>query len=120
IARHPQSRQRMAIVPGGRESRTDYRVLETIDSYSLVEAKPLTGRTHQIRVHLASLGCPIAGDTRYGKRSPYLERQFLHAQRLGFALPSTGERREFESPLPADLSEALESIRRDAVKRRRA
>ncbi|HZP25507.1 MAG TPA: RluA family pseudouridine synthase [Dehalococcoidia bacterium] len=120
IARHPQSRQRMAIEPGGRESRTDYRVLETIDSYSLVEAKPLTGRTHQIRVHLASLGCPITGDTRYGKRSPYLERQFLHAQRLAFALPSTGERREFESPLPADLSEALESIRRDAVKRRRA
>ena len=119
IGRHPQSRQKMAIVPNGREAQTRYRVLETIDGYSLIEAKPVTGRTHQIRVHLASLGCPIAGDTRYGRRSPYLERQFLHAHRLAFALPATAEQVEFEAPLPPDLSQALERIREDAGGRSR-
>jgi 23S rRNA pseudouridine1911/1915/1917 synthase len=73
--------------------------------------KPITGRTHQIRVHLAAIGHPVVGDTVYGKRSPLVGRQFLHAWRLAFDLPSSGRQVEFESPLPADLREALERLR---------
>jgi 23S rRNA pseudouridine1911/1915/1917 synthase len=117
IGRHPRWRQRMAIVEGGRQALTRYRVRELLDAESrrdacsLVEAEPLTGRTHQIRVHFASIGHPVVGDRLYGKASESVGRQFLHAWRLGFRLPKGGRHREFESPLPADLEAALHALR---------
>ena len=78
---------------------------------SFLEVVITTGRTHQIRVHLAGLGHPVVGDTVYGKRSPLVGRQFLHAWWLAFDLPSSGRQVEFESPLPTDLREALGSLR---------
>ena len=113
IGRDPRDRKRMAVVTGGREARTHFRVLERFARYTLVEARLETGRTHQIRVHFASLGHPLVGDPVYGRGHEALDisRQFLHARRLGFALPSTGERVTFEAPLPADLRAVLEEIR---------
>ena len=110
IGRHPKNRKKMAVVPGGREAHTSYRVVKPLKGYSLVEATILTGRTHQVRVHFSSIGCPVIGDAAYGVRVPYLERQFLHACMLGFRLPGTGEWVEFYSELPADLEQALDSI----------
>ena len=107
IARDPRYRQRMAVVEGGREARTAYRVARYLDSYTLVEVTPHTGRTHQIRVHFAALGYPVVGDSVYGRPSPVLGRQFLHAFRLGFRHPRTGETLRLEAPLPADLRAAL-------------
>jgi 23S rRNA pseudouridine1911/1915/1917 synthase len=107
IGRDPRNRQRMAVVARGREARTEYRVIQYIGDYSLLEIRPRTGRTHQIRVHLAAIGFPVVGDTTYGVASPHLSRQFLHASRLGFNLPSTGRPVEFTSPLPPDLEKAL-------------
>jgi 23S rRNA pseudouridine1911/1915/1917 synthase len=110
IGRDPRHRQRMAVVSRGREARTNYRVIKYIGNHSLLEIKPETGRTHQIRVHLAAIGFPVVGDERYGVKSTYLSRQFLHASKIGFSLPSTGEYVEFESPLPPDLEQALKEI----------
>ncbi len=112
IGRDRGHRQRMAVVAEGkgREARTQYHVIRYIDNYTLLEVKPETGRTHQIRVHLAAIGYPVVGDKVYGIKSAYLSRQFLHASRLGFRLPSTGEYVEFKSELPADLRRALEDI----------
>jgi len=110
IGRDPRNRQRMAVVSRGREARTEYQVIRHIGHYSLLEIKPTTGRTHQIRVHLAAIGYPVVGDATYGVKSPYLSRQFLHACRLGFNLPSTGKYVEFTSPLPPDLEQALGEI----------
>ena len=112
IARHPRHRQRMAVVQGGRSALTRYRILKALDWCTLLEALPETGRTHQIRVHLASIGHPIVGDLVYGKRSPHLKRQFLHAHRLGFRLPASGEYREFTSELPQELTSVLELLER--------
>ena len=95
IGRDPRDRKRMAVISGGREARTEYRVLKYIRNYTLVEVKPRTGRTHQIRVHLAAIGFPIVGDAIYGAKSEFLSRQFLHAYKLRFRLPSSGESREF-------------------------
>lgn len=114
IARDPRNRQRMAIVENGRESVTGYRVIERFSGYALVEARPKTGRTHQLRVHFAAIGHPIAGDRVYGKPGPLVARQFLHAQRIVFEHPRTAERMEFEAPLSADLSAALEKLRDEA------
>ncbi|MBI1884758.1 MAG: RluA family pseudouridine synthase [Chloroflexi bacterium] len=111
IARHPRHRKRMAVVPGGREAQTRYRVRETIDRFALLEVQPVTGRTHQIRVHLSYIGHPVVADAVYGKRSPHLKRQFLHAHRLAFRLPGSDRTVEFESPLPPDLRQALEAMR---------
>jgi 23S rRNA pseudouridine1911/1915/1917 synthase len=110
IGRDPRNRQRMAVVSRGREARTDYRVVKYLRDGTLLEVTPETGRTHQIRVHLAAIGYPVVGDATYGVRSPYLSRQFLHACRLGFNLPSTGEYVEFTSELPPDLEQALKAI----------
>jgi 23S rRNA pseudouridine1911/1915/1917 synthase len=110
IGRHPRQRKRMAVVAGGREARTHYRVLREIDGRSLVEVRPETGRTHQIRVHFASIGHPVAGDAVYGRGRraiPSLRRQFLHASRLALRHPRTGERLELEAELPEDLLRAL-------------
>jgi 23S rRNA pseudouridine1911/1915/1917 synthase len=113
VGRHPKNRKKMAVVAGGRESQTRYRVREEIagGKYALLEVEPVTGRTHQIRVHMAALGHPIVADAVYGKRSDVLGRQFLHAWKLAFAMPLGGREVEFESPLPLDLREALEALR---------
>ncbi len=112
IGRDPRNRKRMAVVDEqrGRPARTGYHVVRYTDSYTLLEVALETGRTHQIRVHLAAIGHSVVGDTTYGVPSPYLSRQFLHSYRLGFCLPATGEHVEFESELPADLQQALEDI----------
>ena len=117
IGRHPKQRKKMAVVEGGRAALTRYRVMERFDGprgrFTLVEAHPITGRTHQVRVHLASIGHPLVGDPVYGRRSPLVSRHFLHAARLEIALPPREtERKTFASPLPDDLSDALSELRR--------
>jgi len=115
VGRDPRERKRMAVVPGdlGREAITEYRVVESFKAHTLVEARPRTGRTHQIRVHFAFLGCPVAGDTVYGRRRSTLDlpRHFLHATRLTLALPRTGAQRTFEARLPVELEQVLNSLR---------
>jgi len=110
IGRDPRNRKRMAVVTKGREARTEYRVIRYIGDYTLLEVMPETGRTHQIRVHLSAIGYPVVGDSVYGVKSAHLSRQFVHASRLGFKLPSTGEHVEFTSNLPPDLTQALKDI----------
>jgi 23S rRNA pseudouridine1911/1915/1917 synthase len=114
IGRDPHRRQRMAVVGRGKEATTRYKVRRYLDSYTLLEVIPVTGRTHQIRVHLSAIGYPVAGDPVYGVKSVYLNRQFVHAYRLGFYLPSTRQYREFISPLPADLEQALQQLAQNA------
>ena len=111
IGRDPADRQRMAVVSGGREAATEYEVLATGAGYTLLALRPLTGRTHQIRAHLAYLRLPIAGDMRYGGGvgPGGLERQFLHAARLGLARPLDGARLEAWSELPEDLATSLDT-----------
>lgn len=115
IGRDSRDRKRMAVVAEGkgRSARTKYRVLKYIGDYSLLEVRPETGRTHQIRVHLAAIGHPIVADAVYGGKSPGLSRQFLHAALISFNLPSNGERVEFKSELPADLKKVLGEIGRN-------
>jgi 23S rRNA pseudouridine1911/1915/1917 synthase len=110
IGRSTRNRKKMAVVSGGRESTTRYRVREALRGCALLEVEPITGRTHQIRVHLSAIGHPIVGDGLYGGRSSIVGRQFLHAHRLRFRLLS-GREIEFESPLPADLRDALAAAR---------
>jgi 23S rRNA pseudouridine1911/1915/1917 synthase len=107
IGRDTKNRKRMAVVREGKPARTQYQVVKYLDGYTLLEIMPETGRTHQIRVHLAAIGYPVVGDKVYGVKSPYLSRQFLHACRLGFILPSSGEYVEFKSELQEDLEQAL-------------
>ena len=110
IGRSLRNRKRMAVVAEGREARTQYHVAKYIGNYTLLEVRPETGRTHQIRVHLSAIGYPVVGDTMYGVKSAYLPRQFIHASCLGFTLPSSGEYVEFKSELPPDLEQALKDI----------
>jgi 23S rRNA pseudouridine1911/1915/1917 synthase len=112
IGRDPHHRKRMAIVEAGKQAVTQYQVRKYLDDCTLVEVSPLTGRTHQIRIHLSAIGCPVMGDPIYGIKSAHLDRQFIHAYRLGFRLPSTRQYQEFSSPLPADLKQALEHLAR--------
>jgi 23S rRNA pseudouridine1911/1915/1917 synthase len=133
IGPHPYQREKMAIRPDHPESRpaeTFYEVERRFDGFALVRCFPKTGRTHQIRLHLAAIGCPVACDRLYGGRArltrgellrqpgaddtPLMERQALHARRLRMTHPATGEPLEFESPLPADflrLLAALDALR---------
>lgn len=110
IGRDPRDRQRMAVVAGGRASVTEYEQLGSGGGYALLALKPLTGRTHQIRAHLAYLGLPIAGDIRYGggEGPGGLRRQFLHAARLGLERPGGG-RLDAWSQLPDDLAACMEA-----------
>lgn len=120
VGRSDANRKRMAVRQyGGREAVTKFRVTERLKSgYTLVEASLETGRTHQLRVHFAHIGYPVAGDPEYsrgrGRRELGLERQFLHAHRLSFEHPVSGEHLEFQSLLPADLSGVLELLRLEA------
>ncbi len=117
IARHPRQRQRMAIVPAGRRATTRYRVREYFAGATLIEVSLLTGRTHQIRVHFAHIGHPVLGDPVYGRRRDRnseaawgMTRQALHAYRLAFTHPGTGNRIDVEVPLPADMQAALDRV----------
>ena len=113
IGRAARQRHRMAVSgAASREARTHFTVLELLSRESYVEARLETGRTHQIRAHFAAIGHPLTGDETYGGAVRYgLERQFLHAHRLAFRHPQSGERLAFESALPADLATALDAAR---------
>jgi 23S rRNA pseudouridine1911/1915/1917 synthase len=113
VGRHPVHRERMAVIDDGRSAVTSWQVEEYFGEYSLVRCFPLTGRTHQIRVHLASIGHPVVGDSVYGKKPhPFSIRgQALHAAVLAFAHPVTGEELRFEAPLPEDMAGILEQLR---------
>ncbi len=113
LGRDPRERKRIAVVAGGRTARTHYRVRERFPGYTLLEVELETGRTHQIRVHLAYAGYPVAGDPVYGpRRNPLnLPGQALHAYRIAFTHPRTGERMTFEAPLPPAFSAALDLLR---------
>lgn len=117
IARHPSERKKMAVVSGGREAVTHFNVIERFGKYTLVECILETGRTHQIRVHMASLGHSIVGDPLYGikKEKFSLSGQLLHAKTLGFVHPSTGEMMEFTSDIPSCFSELLEKLRKNVL-----
>ncbi|MCK9246297.1 MAG: RluA family pseudouridine synthase [Anaerolineaceae bacterium] len=114
IGRDEKLRQRMAVTYGdkGRKAETEFFTITDYRDHTLLEVKPLTGRTHQIRVHLAFLGCPVTGDQIYGRRkkSIDLDRFFLHAGRLSIRLPGAGEETVFTAPLPADLQSVLDSL----------
>jgi 23S rRNA pseudouridine1911/1915/1917 synthase len=114
IGRDKRQRKQMAVVRTGREAQTTYRAIEYFASHTLLEVRPHTGRTHQVRVHLAWMGYPVVGDTVYGRRrQPLLKgRHFLHAARLRFTHPATGEEVEFEAPLPPELDAILTQLRR--------
>jgi 23S rRNA pseudouridine1911/1915/1917 synthase len=115
IGRDPVRRQRMAILSDdkGRHSVTEYFTRETFPKHTLIEANLLTGRTHQIRVHMAFLKCPIVGDVLYGykKQSIPLGRHFLHAWKISIRLPGQNEPSVFEAPLPPELEAALAELR---------
>lgn len=119
IGRDPIHRRRMAVLAdGGRYARTEYALREALDGYTLIEATLVTGRTHQIRVHLASIGHPVVGDQVYGRRRDAgapVPRLFLHAWRLAFTHPVRREAMSFEVELPADLDDALHRLRRRAA-----
>ncbi len=115
IDRHPTSAYKFAVVAGGRDSITHYETIEAFRHATLVEVHLETGRTHQIRVHMAALKHPCVGDITYGadptlSKRLGLERQWLHAVRLGFAHPDDGRQVEFASPYPADLQRALDRV----------
>jgi 23S rRNA pseudouridine1911/1915/1917 synthase len=116
IGRDPSHRKRMAIVSEsrGRQAISEYKTLESFKSHTLLEFHPLTGRTHQIRLHCEFLGCPIVGDKVYGRKktSVDLDRHFLHAYRLKIVLPDETEPRIFEAPLPDELENVLAALRR--------
>ena len=120
IGRDPSHRKKMAILPSGspnksgvREAVSEYRTLETFAAHTLLEFHPLTGRTHQIRLHCAFLGCPIVADSIYGHRHPTLDlqRHFLHAARLKIVLPGETLPQVFEAPLPVELARILDVLR---------
>ncbi len=96
--------------PHGAPAQTRYRVLRIAGGYTWLEARLLTGRTHQIRVHMAAIGHPVAGDALYGRRDPHIGRQALHALRLDFDHPTSGERLSFTAPLPEDIVAALDAL----------
>jgi 23S rRNA pseudouridine1911/1915/1917 synthase len=121
VGRDPKHRTRMAVVPDGRPSITGYRVRERFTGWTLLELDLVTGRTHQIRVHLEAIGHPVAGDPVYGtgtsRRGPDgLDRLFLHAWRLELTSPSTGSLIRAEAPLPGELEAVLASLREGTLR----
>lgn len=115
IGRHPIERIKMAVVKDGKEAITNYKVLERFKSNTLVECRLETGRTHQIRVHMAHLHHPLIGDQVYGykKQKFKLQGQALHAKNLGFIHPTTGEYMEFDSQLPKYFQDILDKLRKE-------
>ena len=114
IGRHPTHRQKRAVIPDGRPALTHYETVENFEGYTLVRVKPVTGRTHQIRVHLEAIGVPVVGDELYGprrRRLPGMKRHFLHAEELTIPLPN-GETQTFVAPLPEELEATLAQLRR--------
>ena len=115
IGRDPRQRKRMAVVSEkkGREAISEYTTVESFRHHTLLEFHPLTGRTHQIRLHCAFLKCPIVGDKVYGRKNPPLEmsRHFLHAHRLKIVLPGEDEPQFFEASLPSELVDVLDALR---------
>ena len=115
IGRHPVERKKMAVnVRGGKEAVTHFKVLERFGNYTYIECRLETGRTHQIRVHLSSIGHPLLGDNLYGPKKcpfPFLQGQTLHAMVLGFQHPVSGEYMEFTAPLPEYFEKLLEKLR---------
>lgn len=115
IGRDKRQRKQMAVVAAaqGRAASSDYHTLEVFPEHALLEVHPVTGRTHQIRLHLAFLGCPIVGDTIYGRKHPSLslKRHFLHASRLTLVLPGEEQARTFEAPMPLELEKVLAQLR---------
>lgn len=132
LARHPKDRLRMAVSdhPDAKQSVTTFRVLERFmagthdDGYTLVECKLYTGRTHQIRVHMAYIKHPVVGDPLYGRNHPKadlgLDRQFLHAYRIAFEHPQTGEQIDLLDPLPSDLAQRLKKLGPESMGRTEA
>ena len=113
IGRDPQNRQKMAVVEGGKHAVTHFKVLERFNGFTLLELQLETGRTHQIRVHMAYIGFPVCGDPLYGPKKVIGKNgQYLHAKTLGFIHPRTGEELEFDSPLPDFFEEFLEELRK--------
>jgi len=116
IGRDPSHRQRMAVTPPhkGRPAISEFRTLESFDHHTLLEVSILTGRTHQIRLHMAFIKCPVVGDTIYGRRQPSLplQRQYLHAKELAIIVPGEVSPRVFEAPLPAELQQIIKTLRR--------
>lgn len=114
IARDAAHRKQMAVVSEGRgrSAVTEYRTLKQFSEHTLIEAHPLTGRTHQIRLHMAFLDCPISGDLVYGRKKPTVEikRHFLHAQKLTIVLPGESDPRTFNAPLPVELQDVLDKL----------
>lgn len=115
IGRDPKQRKRMGVVNGGKSAVTEFEIVDTNfkDGRALLRLKIETGRTHQIRVHMAFIGCPIIGDTVYGynKQRLGLKRNFLHAAELSFDHPSTGERKTFTSEMPVGLQNVMDKLR---------
>jgi 23S rRNA pseudouridine1911/1915/1917 synthase len=115
VGRDPSHRKQMAVVPEsrGRAAVSEYRTRTQYPKHTLLEVHPITGRTHQIRLHMAFLGCPIVGDTVYGHRTPTLalDRQFLHAWRIRVVLPGEEQLSQFEADLPSDLADALAGLK---------
>jgi 23S rRNA pseudouridine1911/1915/1917 synthase len=117
IGRDPSHRKKMAVMPPGkgREAVSEYRTLESFAQHTLLEFHPHTGRTHQIRLHCAFLGCPIVADPIYGHKRVTLplKRHFLHAARLSIVLPGARKPHVFEAPLPDELQAILERLRNE-------
>lgn len=114
IARHPVDRKKMAVVPDGKPSQTEWKALEQLKSATYLDVHLLTGRTHQIRVHMHSIGHPLLGDRIYApnlKTSVHIPRLMLHAYSLAFTHPTTGERMTLCAPLPEKFEATLEKLR---------
>lgn len=118
VGRDPNHRKQMAIVPEvkGRSAVTEYRTLELFPLHTLLEVHPQTGRTHQIRLHCAFIGCPVVGDKVYGRKTPSIQlgRHFLHAARLVLSLPGEAQPRAFAAALPHELDQVLRVLRRES------
>lgn len=113
IGRDPGNRQKMAVVEGGKESITHFKVLERFKDHTLIECTLETGRTHQIRVHMSYIKFPVLNDPLYGVKKQTTEfGQYLHAKTLGFVHPTTGKYMEFDSELPTEFQEMLETLRK--------
>ena len=119
LARSVEDRRQVVVSATGQDSRTDYEMLSTVNGYSLVRCELVTGRTHQIRVHLAARGWPVAGDASYGEAHPALTRQALHAWRMTLPHPVTRDPLQLEAPVPRDLNGLLDLFPRLPLGQRR-